>query len=341
MNFSAKPKIGIDLMGGTNPPYQLLSGIFDNLCLNKDSATLLFFCDAQNEDKIKSVFDSHPKCSHLDYKLIVKKEFISLDDTPLVAVKAKKDSTLWQGISDLKEGVIDAFISVGNTGALLAISHFTLKLLPQISRPALLTRLPTAKTPVTLMDVGANTHATKDQLLEFTLIGSAYLRALGKQFFKVGILNIGTEEHKGTTERKEAYSLIKEIHQKHPHLVPSFIGNIEPQDVFSGNCDLVITDGFSGNIFLKSAEGTSQLIYNTIKKVAPSIVSLDQVQKLFFELRPFFEHENNPGALLTGVDGIVIKCHSYFDGKAISHAVEHAIELIQGNFIEKIKKNLV
>jgi glycerol-3-phosphate acyltransferase PlsX len=340
MLSSAKPRIGVDLMGGDNPPHQLLNGIIHHLKLHPKNIHLVLFCDRSCFSTINELIENFQAPSSLSIEIIQKKEFISLEDHPLSATKSKKDSTLWQGILDLKEQKIDAFISVGNTGALLAISHFTLNLLPSISRPALLTRLPTMKSSVALMDVGATTHATKDHLLQFAYMGSAYLRALGKNHFKVGLLNIGTEEHKGTLERKEAYLLIKELHQKQPDLLPHFIGNIEPQDVFSGNCDLVLTDGFSGNIFLKSAEGTSQLILKTLNKLAPTVISTDQAENLIDSMRPFFEHEVNPGALLTGVDGIVIKCHSYFDGKALFHAVCHAIDLIQGNFIEKIKKNL-
>ncbi|NBO24507.1 MAG: phosphate acyltransferase PlsX [Chlamydiae bacterium] len=339
MQLSAKPKIGIDLMGGDTPPKELLSVLLDQLKSDQTPYSLIFYCDDQSYESLSQLlFDR--KSAHHSFELISKKTYISLEDPPLAAVKSKKDSTLWQGLTDLKEQTIEAFISLGNTGALLAISHFCLKLLPSVSRAALLTQLPTAQQSVTLMDVGANTSATPNHLLEFAFMGSAYLRALGKTHFKVGLLNIGSEEHKGTQERKDAYNQIKELHQNHPDLIPHFIGNIEPQDVFNGHCDLVITDGFSGNIFLKSAEGTSQLILKTLHKKAPAILSQEQLLQLIQKLSFVFEHAVHPGALLTGVDGIVIKCHSYFDGKAIYHAIKHAKDLIEGDFIEKIKKIL-
>lgn len=341
MKFSAKPKIGIDLMGGDNPPHQLLSGILFYLENQNLDVIIYLFCDQKNHESISELMNQFQSKIKIEYQIISSKEVIHLEDPPLYALKTKKNSSLWYGITYLKDKKIDAFISVGNTGALLAIAHFNLDLLPSISRPALLTKLPTMKNSVTLMDVGANTTATKEHLLQFSLMGSAYLRALGKTFFKIGLLNIGTEEHKGTLERKEAHSLIKEFHAKKPEVIPEFIGNIEPQDVFNGTCDLVVTDGFSGNIFLKSAEGTSHLILKTLKKLAPQIISDDQVSALISGLRPFFEHEVNPGALLTGVDGIVIKCHSYFDGKALFHAICHAVDLIQGDFLTKIKRNLI
>jgi glycerol-3-phosphate acyltransferase PlsX len=341
MQLLAKPKIGIDLMGGDNPPHQLLSGILTYLEHQSLDVFLSLFCDEKNHHLILELMNDFQAKKSLEYQIISSKDVIQLEDPPLTALKSKKDSSLWNGITYLKDKKIDAFISVGNTGALLAISHFNLDLLPSISRPALLTRLPTMKNSVALMDVGANTAATKEHLLQFSLMGSAYLRALGKSFFKIGLLNIGTEEHKGTIERKEAYSLIKEFHALKPEVIPEFIGNIEPQDVFNGNCDLVVTDGFSGNIFLKSAEGTSHLILKTLKRLAPNIIAQDQVTTLISNLRPFFEHEVNPGALLTGVDGIVIKCHSYFDGKALFHAICHAVDLIQGDFLKKITRNLI
>ncbi len=340
MHPSAKPLIGIDLMGGDNPPHLLLQGILKSLEYSPIPVSFVLFCDQAHATQVQALSDAYALNHLTSFQLVISKEHITLQDPPLYAFKSKRESSLWMGITYLKEKKIDAFISVGNTGALLAIAHFSLDLLPNINRPALLTRLPTMKNCVTLMDVGANTVATKDHLLQYAIMGSAYLRALGKSNFSAGLLNIGTEEHKGTVERKEAFALIKELHLTTPEVLPHFFGNIEPQDVFSGLCDLVITDGFSGNIFLKSAEGTSQLILNTIKKQAHHIISENQVTSLIQGLRPFFEHEVNPGALLTGVDGIIIKCHSYFDGKAIYHAISHAIELIQGNFIDKIKKNL-
>ena len=340
MKKLAKPIIGVDLMGGDHPPTVLLSGILDNLKNTPQDCKFLFFCDEVSFHDISEILNLFHRDHTLDFAIKTTSQIISLSDQPLQAVKSKKDSTLWVGIQHLRDKQIDAFIAVGNTGALLAIAHFTLDLLPGISRPALMAKLPTIKNSVTLLDVGANAHATADQLHQFALIGSAYLRAMGKNYFQVGLLNIGSEEHKGKVEHKEAFALIKELHQKNPDIIPSFIGNIEPQDVFLGNCDLVITDGFSGNIFLKSAEGTSQLILKTLKKLAPSTISSEQVEKLMIGMRPYFEHEVNPGALLTGIDGIVIKCHSYFDGRALFHAICHAKDLIHGNFIEKIKGNL-
>lgn len=340
MKTLAKPIIGVDLMGGDHPPISLLSGILDNFKKTPQECKFFFYCDETSSIEIKATLARFSLDHPLDYAIKTTSQTITLSDQPLQAVKSKKDSTLWVGIQNLRDKQIDAFVAVGNTGALLAIAHFTMDLLPGISRPALMARLPTLKNSATLLDVGANAQATADQLHQFTLIGSAYLRSMGKAYFQVGLLNIGSEEHKGKIEHKEAYAKIKELHTKSPEIIPSFIGNIEPQDVFLGHCDLIITDGFSGNIFLKSAEGTSQLILKTLQKLAPSTISQDQVEKLMLGMRPYFEHEVNPGALLTGINGIIIKCHSYFDGRALFHAICHARDLIRANFIEKIKSHL-
>ena len=340
MTISAKPIIGVDLMGGDHPPHQLLSDILEHISKKPLNAKIIFFCSIDHLTLIQSVLKSSLCITFLDYEIVPKQEYITLEDHTLTALKTKKDSSLWQGVLDLKAKKVDALISVGNTGALLAICHFCLELLPKVHRPALLTKMPSMKNSITLLDVGANTTATKEQLLQFSLIGSAYLKSLGNEHFKIGLLNIGTEEHKGTVERKEALALIKSYHHQHPERIPHFIGNIEPQDVFLGNCELVVTDGFSGNIFLKSAEGTSQLILKKLRTLNHPFISKELVSDLVQHLRPIFEHEVYPGALLAGVSGIVIKCHSYFDGRAIYHSIIHAIELHQGNFLEKLKKNL-
>jgi glycerol-3-phosphate acyltransferase PlsX len=336
----AKPKFGIDLMGGDIPPHILLKGVLDNLSVSPMEACFLFYCDEdhfpQIENEIRQFKIHHP----LDATIVACKDVITSQDSPLIAVKTKKNSSMSLGILDLNEKKIDAFMTVGNTGALLALAHFHLNVLPGIKRPALMAHLPTSSKPVALMDVGANTHASSELLFQFALMGIAYLRATQNNDFTLGILNIGSEEHKGTSERKETIALLKEFQESHPELLPNFYGNIEPREVFQGKCDLVITDGFSGNIFLKSAEGTSHLIMNSLKESGKEVLTKDQLKKLMTVLNPFFEHEVYPGALLTGVDGIVLKCHSYLDGKAIYQTILHANDLIQGDFLSKIKKNL-
>ncbi len=323
------PKIGIDLMGGTHSPSHLLTGLIEQLTRFSSYFELVLFCNHETKEAILPLLNP---CS-LPYTIISSSQTISLEDPPLFALKNKKDSSLFLGLSHLKEKKIDAFVSLGNTGALLSIAHFHLSLLPGIDRPALLTHLPTKKKPVTLLDVGARATATAPQLAELALIGSAYLKALGHSFFQVGLLNIGEEEHKGTPLHKEAFQLIQSIHEKNRDILPSFFGNIEPQAVFEGNCDLVITDGFSGNIFLKSAEGTAEFIRHIIAQFDKTLV-------LKKELKPLFEHENYPGALLAGLDGIIFKCHSDFSGRALYSAVQQSLNLLKGNFLDQIKHHL-
>jgi glycerol-3-phosphate acyltransferase PlsX len=340
MTIRAKPTIGVDLMGGDHSPINLISGILDLYQLHPLDCHFIFYCQHHYLETVQSVLS--PLDRHLDisYTLESHPSAVVLTDAPLSAVKSKKDSTLWAGIHSLKNRVIDAFITVGNTGALMATAHYLLEPLLHAERPALMAKLPHPDRTVMVLDVGANSNASARQLYQFAMMGSAYFRAMGRREFHAGILNIGSEEHKGKAEHKELYGMIKELHRKNPDLLPYFVGNVEPQDVLRGRCDLVITDGFAGNIFLKSAEGTAQLIQRAIRHLPSELLTESQVHGVMQALNPFFDHQQGPGALLIGLDGLVIKCHSYFDGKALYHAIKHALQLIEGQLMAKLSRCL-
>jgi len=262
-------------------------------------------------------------------------EVIEMHDSPLTAVRKKKNSSLCAGLRLLQTKKIDAFVSAGNTGALVSASKMILGNLPGILRPALLSLLPTKKKPDAVLDLGAGTQAKAAHLLQFATMGAAYQKTRGIQHPTVGLLNIGSEETKGTSDLRLAYQKIHKSKNSCFH----FVGNIEGTSVFEGDVDVLITDGFTGNIFLKTAEGMASLILDrlythTFKE------NLEIIQPYLVDLRHELHHAQYPGALLAGVNGIVIKCHGYSTPQGFTKAIQGAISLAEKNFLHSLQSNL-
>jgi glycerol-3-phosphate acyltransferase PlsX len=253
---------------------------------------------------------------HYDVEFIVGDEVITMDDDPFSAIRKKKKASLNIALRLLKEGSIDALVSFGNTGALLVGAMTTLSLIEGVSRPALITLIPTKKNPVAVLDVGANVLCKAEHLHQFAKMGIAFQKSCGVPSPKVGLLNIGTEETKGREELKQAYALLSED----PHI--SFSGNIEGRDIFQGLVDVLVTDGFTGNIFLKTAEGISAFILEKLGEKASTY--------------PEFDYAEYPGALLCGIKGIIIKCHGEFSHKALISAIKKAAELVSEGFLNNV-----
>ena len=246
----------------------------------------------------------------VDVEMILVEDVIEQDEDPLTAIRQKKESSTVVAMRLLKEGRIDVHLSIGNIGALLAAASTHLSRFKNMSRPALLALIPTAKKPTALLDVGAGTSAKPEHLLQFAKMGIAYQQAHGISDPTVGLLNIGKEPLKGRKEHKEAYKKLKRT------LHDQFIGNVEGTDFFGGASDVVVTDGFTGNIFLKTAEGVSAWI----------------AKKSDIEI----EHQSS--ALLCGVQHIVVKCHSNSSAQSIVQSLHEIQKLIYKNFISLLNK---
>lgn len=250
-------------------------------------------------------------------------QVIGMDEEPVKAVKSKKHSSLVEGIRFLRRKKIRALISAGNTGALVAAASLFLHKLPGIRRLPLLATLPSQKGGVSVVDVGSTLYAKPELLLQFAELGVAHHR-LKYQIEKprVGLLNIGSESKKGSEERKRAHFLLdtrfKDAQDGH------FIGNIEGRDVFSGAVDLLVTDGFSGNVLLKTAEGMAFFIFNKLLKVASS-----PLKKEMEEVSKHFNYNEYPGAVVLGVDSLLIKCHGASSPKAIFHAIKGVCQILK------------
>lgn len=312
------PFIGVDLMGSDTDPCLIIDSLLPVLePLQKYAHFVLF----GKKEYAKSI----PDYPYISYKTA--SESIEMGDHPLWAARRKKNSSLSLGIQALKEKSIHALISLGNTGALLTTARAQLKTLPSITHPALLALLPSKKNTIAILDVGANVNYKSNHLIEFAAMGIAYQKTRGVINPTVGLLNIGKEAIKGPCELQEAYLQLTRLSSNHNY--PFFLGNIEGRDVFQGNVDVLVTGGFAGNIFLKTAEGTAQFV---LGQLPPS----DSLEPLSNKL----DYRKYPGAALCGVNGIIIKCHGEAKIQALKESLICAIDLVNESFIEKIQREI-
>lgn len=344
LSSASKPKpenglrIGIDLMGSDSAPQVLFDAVLKARENLSPSAVLVVFATSDVFNSLKSA--SALQKSAIEF--VVAEESISMQDDPLVAIRRKKRSSLVLGLKALKKNRIDAFVSAGNTGALVSCATLSIPKLPGIYRPALLATLPTRKNPMVVIDVGGNVSCRASHLVQFAQMGAAYQRCLlGIQSPRVGLLNIGVESKKGTAEVRQAYQLIQEqcqeLNGQGMEFALHFLGNIEARDIFEGNVDVLVTNGFTGNVLLKSVEGVSSFIFDSLYSASKNIAS-----KLFEEglndLQRYFNYAEYPGAIVCGIDGIVIKCHGEASVKAFYSSILGAHRLCSERLIERIKQ---
>lgn len=265
-------------------------------------------------------------------------EVVAMDESPALALKNKKDSSMRQAVNLVKAGEADVCVSAGNTGALMATSRFVLKMLPGIERPAIATILPTQKGHVHVLDLGANVDCTPVQLLQFGIMGAMLVAAVEhKERPTVGLLNIGEEEIKGNEAVKQAGALLRASGL-------NFYGNIEGDDIYKGTTDVVVCDGFVGNIVLKTSEGLAQMLgaflrqefkRNLLTRLA-ALMALPVLKA--FKKRT--DHRRYNGAALLGLQGIVIKSHGSANAYAFRFAIERAAEAVRNGVLSRINEQL-
>lgn len=322
------PRIGIDLMGSDTPPEELFKAVLQ-LSEQDTPAEFILFATKEVFGEISCPME-----------MIVVKEVISMEDD-IQAMRRKKESSTSIGMRLLKEKRIDAFVSAGNTGSLLLAAKISLDMLPGIDRPALLTLLPTKGKDIAVLDVGANLTLKTKHILQFAAMGIAYQKSRGIAHPTVGLLNIGTEAKKGTPQLREAYQKLEALNRDGL----TFIGNVEGRNAFQGDFDVLVTDGFSGNVFLKTAEGIAafifeELVQGSLDSLNGATNSSSNLQNVLKKLRHRLHYAEYPGAILCGIDGIVVKCHGDSSPVALMNGIKGAIRLVQHNFLEKIKKEL-
>ena len=323
-------KIVIDMMGGDNGLEATISATNSFLSLHNDVELFLI----GDEAKLES-FKNNPKC-----KIVNSETILAMDVDPMTALKDKK-SSLMVAISTYLDNKCDALISAGSTGALLAASVFKIKRIPGIIRPCLITSFPTIKKDkkFVVCNLGANIENTKEELNQFAIMGSLYYSIrYNENNPSVYLLSNGTEEEKGSPLNKEAYPLLKENKRI------NFKGNIEARDPLFGDIDVLVTDGYSGNIFLKSVEGTAKVMSNMIKESFKrnifSKIGYLLSKKGFDDIKVKMDYKNVGGAMLIGVNGVVIKAHGSSDLQSFLSALNNAYTLVKEDIVEKIKKEL-
>lgn len=323
--------IGVDLLGSDISPNELLKAV-------------LSFCKELGPSIRLTLFGTKPLFGRLRppserVNFLTVKEIITMEESPLTAIRRKRDSSLCTGIRMLKEGQLQAFISAGNTGALMACAKLALPSLPHVERPALLTLLPTRLNEIAVLDVGANTTYKAKHLLQFAAMGVAYQRSRGVKIPKVGLLNIGSEAKKGTPELQEAYNQLLSLSKK-PSSSFAFVGNIEGRNAFHGQLDVLVTDGFTGNVFLKTAEGIAAVILEQLESATLDGCS-PSLKGILSELRHRLHYAEYPGALLCGIDGIVIKCHGDASAQSLVRSITTAQRLVEHSFLDQVRKELI
>lgn len=323
-------------MGGDFAPESVIKGA-EIITASRSDTEFLIYGD---ESKISPILD---KCNSLrkKSKLIHTDSYISADEKPSIALRKGGKSSMRLAINSIKEGKSDAIVSAGNTGALMAISKVILRALPDIDRPAIVTSIPNVKgRNTTMLDMGANVDCSSEILYQFAVMGYVFAKAAYKvENPKIGILNVGSEDLKGSDMVRSAAALLKESDiSKHFH------GYVEGDDITRGIVDVVVTDGFTGNISLKSIEGAAKLISNTLKKGFKSsplamlgyFLASRSLKKVLKKIDP----NTYNGAMLIGLNGIVVKSHGSANAKSFSNAIDVAISLIEDNINDKIVQEI-
>lgn len=329
-------KIIVDAMGGDNAPEQIVLGAIDALYEDKQlEVTLVGDTDAICKVLAGKKYDDNR------LEIIDAKDVISNDDSPTMAIKTKKESSLVKAFEALNRDDADGFVSAGSTGAVLVGAFMKVGRIKGVSRPALAPVLPTLKgNGVVLCDCGANVDCKPVNLQHFAIMASAYAEGmLGVKNARVGLLNNGAEAHKGNELTQEAYKLLSETRGI------NFVGNCEARDILSGDYDVVVCDGFNGNIALKSAEGTANTMLKLIKDGVcsgglKSKLGALMLKSVFKNVKKKMDYNAHGGACFLGVNKIVVKSHGASKSKSITASILQAKSLAEAKVCDKIKSGI-
>ena len=328
-------RIAVDVYGGDNAPGCVIDGAMAALDILPDVKIIFFGAQAEVEKLLAEKTYDKARVSIVDAP-----DVITNHDSPTLAIRRKLDSSLVKAMDAVKRGEADALVTAGSTGATLAGGIFRVGRIKGIDRPALCPVMPTAgDKPVMLVDCGANAECKPEYLVQFALMGQAYMKGvMGIEDPKVGLLNIGAEDEKGDTLRKTAFPMLKE----HPGI--NFYGNVEARDALSGCVQVIVCDGFSGNILLKSTEGAVQLLFGKIKEglfssLRAKIGAL-LIKPALKGVKNQLDYEQYGGAALLGVTGALVKAHGSSNARAYSCAIRQARSMVEGNVVGIIAQQL-
>ena len=328
-------KIAVDAMGGDNSPKKIIDGII----LNHQSNNNILYKIFGDENKITKLING--KINKEFYEIHHTDNIVKSTDSPLEGAKRGKDTSMWLAIESVKNKETDIVVSAGNTGALLVISKLNLKMIENIDKPALSALWPNKKGMSVVLDLGANIDCSSKNLLDFSIMGaSLYTSLYPNEKPNVGLLNIGSEELKGNDTIKETYQILNDRKSNNYN----FAGYIEGNHLMDGQVNVIVSDGFTGNVALKTAEGTANFIANELKKAMTgsiigkisSLLNITNLKKFKKRLDPRLYN----GAIFIGLDSPVVKSHGGTDFIGFSNSLDVCHRIIKGNLIEKIKQNI-
>ena len=325
-------KIVVDAMGGDFAPQNVVAGVVEAVNEYKVTVTLVGI-----QERIEEELKKHQYPKEL-IEIVHAPDVVAMHEAATVVIRQKKQSSISIGMGLLKKEGYSAFVSAGNTGACVAASTFILGMIPGVDRPGIGCIFPSLKKFTLIIDVGANTAAKPEHILQYAKMAKVYAQAvLGRTNPTVGLLNIGEEECKGTGLEQEAHKLLEEKE-------PCFVGNVEANEVFTGETDCIVCDGYAGNITLKVAEGlmesAGKLLKREILKRPIAVLGALLLKSSLKEAKKSVDYSEYGGAPLLGVDGLVLISHGRSSPKAIKNAVRNAKEEIEHNVLEKIKEEM-
>ncbi len=326
-------KIALDVMGGDHAPQVTVEGAVR--AARDFGVTVVLVGPEETTRQELARLDT----AGLDLPIVHAPEWVRMDEHPATAVRAKRRNTMTVGLELVKQGEVDAFVTCGHTGAALAASLFTLGRIRGIKRPALTTIFPTRKGHCFILDIGANADCKPEYLQQFAIMGTVYARhVFDVAQPRVGLLSIGEEGGKGNALVQEAFALLETTSGI------DFVGNVEPKEVLAGEADVVVTDGFTGNIFIKTSEAVAAMLMDVIKEeikqrplaVAGALLAKPAFKATYARLDP----REYGGAPLLGVNGIVIVGHGRSDAYAVRNAVRMGIRAVEGDIVNRTREGL-
>ena len=328
-------KIAVDAMGGDNSPKKIIDGIIHNHQSKNNSFYKIFGDENKISEMIKGKIDDDY------YEIIHTENVVKSTDSPLEGAKRGKNTSMWLAIESVKNKETDIVVSAGNTGALLVVSKLNLKMIENIDKPALSALWPNKKGMSVVLDLGANIECSSKNLLDFSIMGASLYTSLHPDDKpNVGLLNIGSEELKGNEIIKETYQILNDKNSNNY----DFAGYIEGNHLMDGDVNVIVSDGFTGNVALKTAEGTANFITSELKNAMTgtligkisTLLNISNLKKFKKRLDPRLYN----GAIFIGLDSPVVKSHGGTDYIGFSNSLDVCHRIVKGNLIDKIKQNI-
>ncbi len=335
-----KITIAIDAMGGENAPKKNIEGL--DIFLNEKKSINDFIIHLYGNKNILEKEMSNLGISTDKVKIIHTESIVSDEESPMTAVKNSKNTSMWNSVKAQIDGGADISLSAGNTGVLLVISRMILKMMKEVSKPALAGLWPSKKGMSVVLDLGANIECDEKNLVDFSEMGAALYKSIfPNQKPYVSLLNIGSEEIKGTEMLKKSFLKLKDLSNENNFL---FNGYIEGNELMEGKTNVIVTDGFTGNIALKTAEGTAKFLVDNLKKsLSENIFAKFSLLFSYFSLKKFkskIDPRKYNGAIFLGLNGPVVKSHGSTDSVGFYHSIDLCYKIIKGNLMDQIRNNL-